>query len=85
MGFLFYVKYKESNKTDFLLASKRLIQKSIDPDNSCVKLRVMPIVCLGGKERNVSQIVIDCLDSSLIKINVVARNFTQELSGSIDF
>ena len=45
----------------------------------------MPIVCLGGKERNVSQIVIDCLDSSLIKINVVAGNFTQELSISIDF
>jgi hypothetical protein len=43
-------------------------------------ITVMPIVCLGGKERNVSQIVIDCLDSSLIKINVVARNFTQELS-----
>ena len=39
IGFLYYAKYKESNKTDFLLSSKRLIQKSIDLDNSCVELR----------------------------------------------
>ena len=39
VGFLYYVKYKESNKADFLLASKRLIAKSLNLDNSTVKLR----------------------------------------------
>ena len=39
LGFLYYAKYKESNKTDLLLESKRLIQKSLNLDNSCVKLR----------------------------------------------
>jgi hypothetical protein len=39
VGFLYYATYKESNKTDLLLASKRLIQKSLNLDNSCVKLR----------------------------------------------
>jgi hypothetical protein len=39
LGFLYYVKYKESSKTDCLLASKQLIQKSLNLDNSCVKLR----------------------------------------------
>ena len=39
VGFLYYAKYKESNNSDFLLASKRLIQKSLNLDNSCVKLR----------------------------------------------
>jgi hypothetical protein len=39
VGFLYYAKYKESNKTKFLLASKRLIKKSLDLDNCCVKLR----------------------------------------------
>jgi hypothetical protein len=39
VGFLYYAKYKESNKTDFFLASKRLIHKSLNLDNSCVHLR----------------------------------------------
>ena len=39
VGFLYYAKYKESNKTKCLLASKRLIKKSLDLDNYCVKLR----------------------------------------------
>jgi hypothetical protein len=39
LGFLYYVKYKESNKTIFLLKSKRLIQNSLNLDNSSVKLR----------------------------------------------
>jgi hypothetical protein len=39
LGFLYYAKYKESNKMDLLLESKRLIQKSLNLDNSCVKLR----------------------------------------------
>ena len=39
LGFLFYANYKESNKRQFLRASKRLIQKSLNLDNSCVKLR----------------------------------------------
>ena len=39
LGFLYYVKYKETNKADFLLASKRLITKSLNLDTSCVKLR----------------------------------------------
>ena len=39
VGFLYYAKNKESNKTDCLLASKRLIQKSLNLDNYCVKLR----------------------------------------------
>ena len=39
VGSLYYVKNKESNKTYFLLASKRLIQKSLNLDNYCVKLR----------------------------------------------
>jgi hypothetical protein len=38
-GFLYYAKYKESGKAKFLLASKRLIQKSLNLDNSYVKLR----------------------------------------------
>jgi len=37
--FLYYAKYKESNKTEFLSTSKRLIQESLDLDNSCIKLR----------------------------------------------
>jgi len=39
IGFLYYVKFKETKKADFLLASKRLIGKSLNLDNSCVKLR----------------------------------------------
>ena len=39
VGFLYYAKYKESNKAECLLASKRLIHKSLNLDNSCVKLR----------------------------------------------
>ena len=39
LGFLYYAKYKESNKTEFFLTSKRLIQESLDLDNSCIKLR----------------------------------------------
>jgi hypothetical protein len=39
MGFLYYAKYKESNKTKFVLASKRLVQKSLNLDSSCIKLR----------------------------------------------
>ena len=39
VGVLYYVKYKESNNTEFLLASKRLIEKSCNLNNSCVKLR----------------------------------------------
>ena len=39
IGFLYYVKYKETNKAAFLLASKHLIGKSLNLDNSCVKLR----------------------------------------------
>ena len=37
--FLYYAKYKKSNKTQFLLASKRLIKNSLDLDNPCIKLR----------------------------------------------
>ena len=39
VGFLFNVKYKESNKAEFLLVSKRLIQTSLNLDSYCVKLR----------------------------------------------
>ena len=39
MSFLYYAKYTESKKTKFVLASKKLIQKSLNLDNSCVKLR----------------------------------------------
>jgi hypothetical protein len=39
MGFLYYANYKESNNSEYLLASKRLIKKSLDLDTSCVKLR----------------------------------------------
>ena len=39
MSFLYYAKYTESKKTKFLLVSKRLIKKSLNLDNSCVKLR----------------------------------------------
>jgi hypothetical protein len=39
LGFLYYAKYKESNKAKFVLASKRLIEKSLNLDNSYVKLR----------------------------------------------
>ena len=38
VGFLYYSKYKEAKKVDLLFASKRLIQKSLNLDNSCVKL-----------------------------------------------
>jgi hypothetical protein len=38
VGFLYYVKYKESNKTYLLLASKRFILQSLNLDNYCVKL-----------------------------------------------
>jgi hypothetical protein len=39
VGFLYYAKYKESNTTQLLLESKSLIQKSLDLDSSCIKLR----------------------------------------------
>jgi hypothetical protein len=39
VGFLYYAKYKESNKTEFVLASKRLVQKSLNLESSCIKLR----------------------------------------------
>jgi hypothetical protein len=39
VAFLYYAKYKESNKTEFLLASKRLVQKSLNLESSCIKLR----------------------------------------------
>ena len=39
VGFLFNVKYKESNQTEWLLVSKRLIQTSLNLDSYCVKLR----------------------------------------------
>ena len=39
LGFLCYAKYKESNKTKFLLTSKRLVQKSLHLKSSCIKLR----------------------------------------------
>jgi hypothetical protein len=39
VGFLYYAKYKESNKAQFLIASKQLIQKSLDLDSSCIQLR----------------------------------------------
>ena len=39
LGFLYYVTYKESNTSDLLLASKRLNKKSLNLDNSCVRLR----------------------------------------------
>ena len=39
VGFLYYAKCKESNKAQFLRTSKRLIQKSLDLDSSCIKLR----------------------------------------------
>ena len=39
VGLLYYVKYKESKLTYLLLASKPLIQKWLNLDNSCVKLR----------------------------------------------
>ena len=38
MSFLYNIKYTESNKADFVLASKRLVHKSLNRDNSCVKL-----------------------------------------------
>jgi hypothetical protein len=39
IGFLYYAKYKESNKTEYVLESKRLIHKSLNLDNTSVKLR----------------------------------------------
>ena len=39
LGFLYYEQYRESNKADILLTSKRLIHQSLKLDNSCVKLR----------------------------------------------
>jgi hypothetical protein len=39
VGFLYYAKYKESNKTKFVLASKRFVKKSLNLDRSCIKLR----------------------------------------------
>jgi hypothetical protein len=39
VDFLYYAKYKESNKTKFVLASKRLVQKSLNLDSCCIKLR----------------------------------------------
>jgi hypothetical protein len=41
IGFLYYAKYKESNKTDFLLESKRQIHKSLDLDNTSVQLHAV--------------------------------------------
>ena len=52
MGFSYYVKYKESNKTDVLLASKRLIQKSIDLDNSCVKIRAATFLLINEEYKH---------------------------------
>ena len=39
VGFLYYAKYKESNIPKCLLESKRLVQKSLNLEGSCIKLR----------------------------------------------
>jgi hypothetical protein len=39
VGFLYYAKHKESNKTQCVLASKRLVQQSLNLESSCIKLR----------------------------------------------
>jgi hypothetical protein len=39
VGFLYYAKYKESSNTKFVLASKRLVQNSLNLESSCIKLR----------------------------------------------
>ena len=39
IGFLYYAEHKESNRMDFLFASKRLIKKSLHLDCTCVILR----------------------------------------------
>ena len=51
VGFLYYAKYKESNKMDFLLASKRLIHKSLNLDNSCVHLRAATFILTNREYR----------------------------------
>ena len=82
MGFLYYVKYKESNKTDILLASKRLIHKSIDLDNSCVKLRAATLFLINEEYKHSITIcdtfltfsprhTIDITDSFLEYVHVV--------------
>ena len=38
VGFLYYAKHKESNKTQCVLASKR-VQQSLNLESSCIKLR----------------------------------------------
>jgi hypothetical protein len=43
VGFLYYAKYKESNNKKFVHPSKQLIQKSLDLDSSCIKLRAATI------------------------------------------
>jgi hypothetical protein len=40
VGFLYYAQYKESNKTEILLASKRLVNKSLNLESAGIKLRV---------------------------------------------
>ena len=39
VGFLYYANYKESNNSEYLRASKRLIQNSLNLEYTCVKLR----------------------------------------------
>jgi hypothetical protein len=39
VGVLYYAKYKETKKAEFLLTSKRLIKKSLNLENSCIHLR----------------------------------------------
>jgi thiamine transporter ThiT len=38
VGFLYYANYKESNNSEYLRASKRLIQNSLNLEYTCVKL-----------------------------------------------
>jgi hypothetical protein len=40
VGFLYYAQYKESNKTEILIASKRLVNKSLNLESAGIKLRV---------------------------------------------
>jgi hypothetical protein len=92
LGFLYYVKYKESNKTIFLLKSKRLIQNSLNLDNSSVKLRAATffLTCLEYSQSiEICDTFLTCptrqkLDSSYFEYveNIMTKVFHQIFEGA---
>jgi hypothetical protein len=92
IGFLYYVKYKESNKMVALLTSKRLIKKSLNLDSTCVKLRAATFFLTNmeySKSIKICDTFLTCpprqkLDSSYLEYveDIMTKSFHQIFEGA---